>query len=155
MNVQHSFHAMPDGHLHCVTAGEGQPLVLLHGWPQTWYAWRKLTPALGNDWGGPVAFAHAAFHPGRVTRLAMLDTAVPGDGNGTFSQNGRRWHHAFHQTLDLPEKLIAGRECMYCRWFYEYDGQVSGAITDEDVNENMLTYGRTDHTCKALLEFLA
>ena len=110
---------------------------------------------VGHDWGGPVAFAHAAFHPGRVTRLAMLDTAVPGDGNGTFSQNGRRWHHAFHQTLDLPEELIAGRECMYCRWFYEYDGQVSGAITDEDVNENMRTYGRTDHTCKALLEFLA
>src|SRR5690242_21447325 len=39
------------GHLrlHAVTGGEGPPLLLVHGWPQTWYAWRMLMPALARD----------------------------------------------------------------------------------------------------------
>jgi pimeloyl-ACP methyl ester carboxylesterase len=32
--------------LHYVTAGRGEPVVLLHGWPQTWYEWRRIMPAL-------------------------------------------------------------------------------------------------------------
>ncbi|MBW2427122.1 MAG: alpha/beta hydrolase [Deltaproteobacteria bacterium] len=34
--------------LHYVRAGEGDPVVLLHGWPQTWYMWRKVIPALAE-----------------------------------------------------------------------------------------------------------
>jgi pimeloyl-ACP methyl ester carboxylesterase len=35
--------------LHAVTGGHGPPLLLVHGWPQTWYAWRMLMPALAWD----------------------------------------------------------------------------------------------------------
>ena len=35
--------------LHAVIGGEGPPLLLVHGWPQTWYAWRLLMPALAQD----------------------------------------------------------------------------------------------------------
>jgi len=35
--------------LHAVTGGEGPPLLLVHGWPQTWYAWRMLMPTLARD----------------------------------------------------------------------------------------------------------
>ena len=35
--------------LHAVTGGVGRPLLLVHGWPQTWYAWRMLMPALAKD----------------------------------------------------------------------------------------------------------
>ncbi len=35
--------------LHAVTGGNGPPLLLVHGWPQTWYAWRMLMPALARD----------------------------------------------------------------------------------------------------------
>jgi pimeloyl-ACP methyl ester carboxylesterase len=38
-----------DLRLHAVTGGEGPPLLLIHGWPQTWYAWRLLMPALARD----------------------------------------------------------------------------------------------------------
>jgi len=34
---------------HVVTGGEGPPLLLVHGWPQTWYAWRLIMPGLARD----------------------------------------------------------------------------------------------------------
>jgi pimeloyl-ACP methyl ester carboxylesterase len=33
---------------HVVTGGDGPPLLLVHGWPQTWYAWRLVMPALAR-----------------------------------------------------------------------------------------------------------
>jgi pimeloyl-ACP methyl ester carboxylesterase len=35
--------------LHAVIGGHGRPLLLIHGWPQTWYAWRLVMPALARD----------------------------------------------------------------------------------------------------------
>jgi pimeloyl-ACP methyl ester carboxylesterase len=35
--------------LHYVTAGEGPPVMLLHGWPQTWYEWRHVIGLLASD----------------------------------------------------------------------------------------------------------
>ena len=35
--------------LHALIGGDGPPLLLVHGWPQTWYAWRLLMPALARD----------------------------------------------------------------------------------------------------------
>ena len=38
-----------DVRLHAVIGGEGPPLLLVHGWPETWYAWRLVMPALARD----------------------------------------------------------------------------------------------------------
>jgi len=35
--------------LHYVIGGEGPPVILVAGFPQTWYAWRKVMPALARD----------------------------------------------------------------------------------------------------------
>ena len=189
MDIAHHYFDAGDVVIHYVRAGAGEPVVLLHGWPQSWYCWRKIIPTLaqrysviapdlrglgdssrplhgyekhviaediwklarehlkldqfllvGHDWGGPVAFCLAATHPEAVRRLVMLDTAVPGDGSGTFSQHGRRWHHAFHQTPDLPEALVAGREDIYLGWFYRQYGYTAGAIEPGDVEEYLRTY---------------
>jgi pimeloyl-ACP methyl ester carboxylesterase len=32
--------------MHYVIGGEGDPIVLLHGWPETWYEWRHIIPEL-------------------------------------------------------------------------------------------------------------
>ena len=54
-NIQEQFHyehrtAMVNGiRLHYVTAGSGDPIVLLHGWPQTWYEWKDIIPALAKS----------------------------------------------------------------------------------------------------------
>jgi len=36
--------------LHYVIGGHGDPVVLLHGWPETWYAWHKVMPALAKNY---------------------------------------------------------------------------------------------------------
>src|SRR5262245_62316718 len=35
--------------LHAVVGGEGRPLLLIHGWPETWDQWRLVMPALARD----------------------------------------------------------------------------------------------------------
>ncbi|MFF3488974.1 alpha/beta fold hydrolase [Streptomyces sp. NPDC002701] len=44
----HKFAKVRGVRMHYVTGGEGPALVLLHGWPQTWYEWRKVMPALAK-----------------------------------------------------------------------------------------------------------
>ena len=34
--------------LHFVKGGTGEPVVLLHGFPQTWYEWHRIMPALAE-----------------------------------------------------------------------------------------------------------
>ena len=36
--------------LHYVIGGHGDPVVLLHGWPETWYAWHNVMPPLAKNY---------------------------------------------------------------------------------------------------------
>ena len=44
--LQHQYADLGDVRLHYVTAGQGPAVVLIHGWPQTWYMWRDVIPGL-------------------------------------------------------------------------------------------------------------
>jgi len=44
--VRHQMINVGDVDLHLAEAGEGPPLLLLHGYPQHWYLWRELIPDL-------------------------------------------------------------------------------------------------------------
>jgi pimeloyl-ACP methyl ester carboxylesterase len=46
--VKHSFVPVGDLNFHVAEAGEGDPVLLLHGWPQHWYCWRLVMPALAK-----------------------------------------------------------------------------------------------------------
>ncbi len=186
--------------LHYLRAGEGDPVVLLHGIPQTSHEWRYVMPRLaekytviapdlrglgdstrpagaydkktlgadiaalvmdhlrfkrfhlvGHDWGGPVAFSLAAHHPDAVRTLSILDVVIPGDG-ADFSQGGRRWHHAFFRTLDLPEALCLGREELVITWLFENYGYRANCISDENKAEFLRSYKKPG-AFRALLEF--
>ena len=191
VDLSHHYADLGDVQLHYVTAGAGFPVVLLHGWPQSWYEWRHILPELatkyrviapdlrglgdssrplegydkktiandiwrllhdhlglkefflvGHDWGGPTAYALSAAHPEAVRKLAVLDVTIPGDGSTNFSQGGRRWHHAFHQTADLPEALIAGREDIYFGWFYRNWGHHPNVLSAGDIAEYLRVYSQ-------------
>jgi len=47
--VTHRDVQVPGARLHVAEAGEGAPILLLHGWPQHWWTWRKVLPALAED----------------------------------------------------------------------------------------------------------
>ena len=38
-----------DVRLHAVVGGDGPPLLLIHGWPGSWYYWRLVMPALARE----------------------------------------------------------------------------------------------------------
>lgn len=188
--VQRNYADLSEVKLHYLTAGRGEPVVLLHGVPQSSHEWRSIIPHLadrysiiapdlrglgdssrpaggydkrtvaadiwelvhdhlgidrfflvGHDWGGPVAFSLAAHHPDAVRRLAILDVAIPGDG-AEMSQGGRRWHHPFFRTLDLPEALCAGREHLVIDWLFENYGARHDCIPAADRAEYHRTYSR-------------
>ncbi len=44
--LRHGFADLSGARLHYVEAGEGPLVILLHGWPEFWYAWREQIPAL-------------------------------------------------------------------------------------------------------------
>ena len=49
--VRHTFHDVSTGvRLHVAEAGpeDGPPVVLQHGWPQHWWCWRGVIPALAE-----------------------------------------------------------------------------------------------------------
>jgi pimeloyl-ACP methyl ester carboxylesterase len=51
-NVTFSHHtAYVNGiQMHYVIGGQGNPVVLLHGWPQTWYEWHHVMPTLAKNY---------------------------------------------------------------------------------------------------------
>ena len=51
-NVTFSHHmASVNGtQIHYVVGGHGDPIVLLHGWPETWYSWHLVMLALAKNY---------------------------------------------------------------------------------------------------------
>jgi pimeloyl-ACP methyl ester carboxylesterase len=141
----------------------------VHGWPQTWYAWRLVMPALardfsvvapdqrgtglsgkpadgydtgtlagdlvalmdalghqrfalaGHDTGMWIGYALAADHPGRLDRLAVAETPLPGVSPSPplFANahlNNALWHFAFNRLAEVNDQLATGREDVYFGW---------------------------------------
>jgi hypothetical protein len=77
--------------LHAVTGGGGPPLLLVHGWPQTWYAWRILMPALARDYFGAQSQAACCQGP----------AVVPGRDRG--QRRSARLTHTARPVHNVPE----------------------------------------------------
>ena len=45
-SLQHGHADLGEVRLHYVTDGEGPAVVLIHGWPQTWFMWRDVIAGL-------------------------------------------------------------------------------------------------------------
>lgn len=171
----------------------GRPVLLIPGWPQSWYTWRHVMPALvdaghrviavdprglgdsdkplkgydlrtvardlhrfvehlgltstgslavaGHDIGAWIGYAWAADWPDDIHRLALYDAALPGvtpagpAGVPDETVNVRTWHFGFNRLVDLPERLIAGREHVYLDWLFRSKTRNPAAISPVDLDE--------------------
>jgi pimeloyl-ACP methyl ester carboxylesterase len=100
--------------LHVAEAGAGPPLILLHGWPQHWWCWRRVMPRLAEDyrvrapdlrgWGWSDAprddYSKAAF---AADILALMDA----DDLDRVSLLGHDWggYTSFLLSLEHPERI--------------------------------------------------
>src|SRR5215212_2634982 len=171
--------------IHYVIGGQRDPVVLLHGWPETWYAWRNIMPALaqnytviapdlrglgdsskpptgydgktvaedihqlvtqlgfntiflvGHDIGTWVAYPYAAEHPTEVEKLVIMEVPPPGFWPPPVPLP---WWFSFHQTPDVPESLVQGKEVEYLSWFYYNLAYNPSAITQDAINEYVSHY---------------
>jgi pimeloyl-ACP methyl ester carboxylesterase len=143
----HHLARLSDVALHYVRGGSGSPVILLHGWSQTWYEWRHILPALAER--------HTVIAPdlrglGDSTKpLTGYDKrTVAGDIHELVgllgldhSQGQGLWHLSFHACSgEVAEALIRGRERMYLDWFYGNFAYDRSAIDDESLDEYVRCY---------------
>jgi pimeloyl-ACP methyl ester carboxylesterase len=145
--------------LHYVRGGTGAAVILLHGFPEDWYAYHRIMPLLAKQFtvvavdlrgiGGSAATpgGYDAANPETSRGVMLLDAPVPGLGPwDAVKANPITWHIHFQQTPDLPEQLIAGREAIYFRHFLDSD-----TFSDADAARYARAYATPGHL-RALLE---
>ena len=47
--VEHRYVDVRGAKLHVAEMGSGSPVLLVHGWPQSWWAWKSVMPLLAAD----------------------------------------------------------------------------------------------------------
>ena len=85
---EHGFMPTARAMLHFVSAGpaDAPALLLLHGWPQTWYMWRGVMPALADTGYRAIA----------VDMTGLGDSTRPADG-----------YDKMHVARDMAELMAA------------------------------------------------
>jgi len=104
----------------------------------------------GHDIGGMVAYAYVRRYSNDSRGVMILDVAFPGlDPWPDILGNRYFWHIRFHQT-DLPEKLVAGRQAQYFRYFLRPD-----QFSDAAVAHFATAYRDPDHLSAAFETYRA
>src|SRR3954471_5183685 len=91
--VAHSYPVVNGVRFHVAEAGEGPPLVLLHGWPQHWWSWHRVI--------GPLSERHRVICPD-IRGMGWSDLATRGYDLRTLS----------HGQLGLLDALGLERVCL-------------------------------------------
>ena len=179
--------------LHYLVAGQGDPVLLLHGFGQSSHMWRPLMRELvkdhtviaadlrgagqsdapeegytkssmardvralmtglgydkvsvvGHDMGMMVAYAYAVQFPGEVTRIALLDSFLPGVGEWTRVGLVRdQWH--FHFFGKTPVALVQGRERIYLDHFWnDFAADQGKSVPEADRKIYAAEWARPNH----------
>jgi pimeloyl-ACP methyl ester carboxylesterase len=109
---------------------------------------------VGHDVGGWVAYAFARRYPQMARGVMILEVPLPGlKPSEELKANPQLWHMGFHQTPDLPEKLLAGRQFIYFRdHYFSFKGVKNKAISDSDVTHYANSYSAPEQL-RAGMEF--
>jgi epoxide hydrolase 4 len=135
--------------LHCVEAGTGPLVVLLHGFPEFWYAWRHQIPALADAGYRVVAPDLPGYNtsdkPPRVrdyrpsvlaTEVADLIVALDADSAAVAGHDwggGLAWLLAMHHP-ERVERLVAARDFRALRRALGRQPSRPRAFTAQDID---------------------
>jgi pimeloyl-ACP methyl ester carboxylesterase len=162
----HEFADVDGVRMHYVTGGSGEPLVLLHGWPQTWYEWREVMPALaeqytvyaldlpglGDSEGSPTGYDKATLARyvhglladeldlGRV-RLAAHDMGA-GVGHQYAAQFGDDMVAYAHLDYPLPGPALSAQQYRTFSWHVAFHTQpaVPELLVDDEVRAYLASF---------------
>jgi pimeloyl-ACP methyl ester carboxylesterase len=169
---RHEFADVDGVRMHYVTGGTGEPLVLLHGWPQSWYEWRGIMPALaerytvyaldlpglGDSEGAPPGYDKATLaryvHGLLADRLGLRGIRLVAHDLGAgvgFAYAARYPNEVLryaHLDYPLPGPVLSAAEYKAFSWHIAFHEQrrVPEAIVSDDVREYLaLFYGYVAH----------
>ena len=96
-DVEHRYVDIGGVTLHVAEAGRGEPVLLLHGFPQHWYAWRRIVPLLSDR--------YRLIIPD-LRGFGWSDAPAHGYDTGTRADDVL----ALMDALDLPTVRLIGHE---------------------------------------------
>ncbi|WP_307129894.1 alpha/beta fold hydrolase [Streptomyces aurantiacus] len=144
---RHAFAEVGGVRMHYVTGGKGPALVLLHGWPQTWYEWRGIMPALaehhtvyaldlpglGDSKGSPASFDKktlARYVHGLLRDRIGLDSfdliahdLGGGVGFQYVSQFPEQVDSYVHMDYPLPGRKLSAAQYRTFSWHMAFNSQ--------------------------------
>jgi pimeloyl-ACP methyl ester carboxylesterase len=113
--IRHRYVQAGDVRLHVAEAGEGEPLLLLHGWPQHWWCWRGLIEPLSRryrvlapdlrGWGWSDAPPGAYRKPTFAQDIVALLDAEGIERARVLGHDWGGWT-TFLLALDHPERIV-------------------------------------------------
>lgn len=163
---RHEFANVDGVRMHYVKGGSGSPVVLIHGWPQTWFGWWPIMPALaekhtvyavdlpglGDSTGSPSGYDKATLaryvHTLIADRLGVRDAQVIGHDFGAavafqyaslFPADTARLGYL---DLPLPGPAIDGPTYRSLSWHIAFHAQrrVPEAVVGDDVREYLALF---------------
>ncbi|WP_280297801.1 alpha/beta fold hydrolase [Nocardia neocaledoniensis] len=158
---RHEFADVDGVRMHYVTGGSGSPVVLLHGWPQTWYGWWPIMPALaekhtvyavdlpglGDSTGAPTDYSKATLaryvHTLVAERLGVRDARIIGHdfGAAVAYQYASRFPadtaRLGYLDLPLPGPAVDAATYRSMSWHIAFHSQreVPEAVVADEVRE--------------------
>jgi pimeloyl-ACP methyl ester carboxylesterase len=160
--------------LHYLVTGQGDPVLLLHGFGQSSQMWRPLMRELarnhtviaadlrgagqsdappegykkasivGHDIGMMVTYAYAVQFPHDVQKVVLLEALLPGVGEWTRTWPRDQWHMHFYGKT--PEALVQGRERIYLEHFWnDFAADRAKSIPEADRKVYAAEYARPNH----------
>lgn len=163
---RHEFADVGGVRMHYVKGGSGSPVVLIHGWPQTWFGWWPIMPALaenhtvyavdlpglGDSTGSPSGYDKATLaeyvHTLIADRLGVRDAQVIGHdfGAAVAFQYASRFPsdtaRLGYLDLPLPGPALDGPTYRSLSWHVAFHSQrrVPEAVVRDDVRDYLALF---------------
>ncbi|GAA2351030.1 alpha/beta fold hydrolase [Streptomyces carpaticus] len=159
---QHEFADVEGVRMHYVKGGSGTPVVLLHGWPQTWYGWWEIMPelaehhtvyavdlpGLGDSTGSPTGYDKATLaryvHTLIAEQLGVRDARIVGHDLGAAvafqyaAQFPQDTELLGYLDLPLPGPALDGAAYRSLSWHIAFHSQPR--VPETVVGDNVRDY---------------